>query len=237
MLNENGADSPVGVSKSNISSKMKELASWTTCTEEGPLFKRFCWFVPFETRKAYGLENLTATSKIWDYNLTPKRKEIVTEGSSLTPALAGNAAVSKPSPVLITKFTKKLSQEERQKQLQQQIVSEGSEAKPKGSQSALSPSQNQPVRKRVPILFSSPRGQPLAVPKIDLTEGALCNKSEINSESTSAALSVSKLVSPKVPKVLKKKRVPTTNSTIKVKVPVKKSPVVGNSVECIELSD
>ncbi|XP_047003340.1 chromatin assembly factor 1 subunit A-like [Schistocerca americana] len=148
------------ISKNSTSKKIRELASWTTCTDEGPLFGRNCWYVPPETRAAHGLPDLMAGNKQWEYNLKPRRREPV----EVSPVTSPVAVVAEPKVSMsITKFTKKLSREECQKQLKQDEQPQP-EARPSfGIKTFLiKPSESQPVqKKRVPILVSAARGQKL----------------------------------------------------------------------------
>lgn len=56
----------------SIRYKIKELAAWKVCPEEGPMHKKMCWYVPVETRKRYDLGDLRFPNA-WQYTLTPRR--------------------------------------------------------------------------------------------------------------------------------------------------------------------
>lgn len=56
----------------SIRGKIKELAQYKLCPEEGPMHKKMCWYVPIETRERYGLDNLKLPNS-WQYTLTPRR--------------------------------------------------------------------------------------------------------------------------------------------------------------------
>ncbi|KAK7865929.1 hypothetical protein R5R35_005003 [Gryllus longicercus] len=103
------------VSKVKISEKIKEIASWIACPDEGPFLNRMCWYVTSEIRAAYGLEDLVIPNKVWNYINVPKRE---LELSNTIPSPVVSEANFKPKSLpLITKFTRKLSPEERQRQL------------------------------------------------------------------------------------------------------------------------
>lgn len=52
----------------SITAKIKELGSYQTCPEEGPMFKKMCWYVPIDTRKRYDLNDLTIPNT-WSYTI------------------------------------------------------------------------------------------------------------------------------------------------------------------------
>lgn len=55
----------------SIRNKIKELAVWKSCPEEGIMHKKMCWYVPIETRKRYGVDS--TFPNVWNYTLVPKR--------------------------------------------------------------------------------------------------------------------------------------------------------------------
>lgn len=61
------------ISKAGIKVKIQELAEWKQCTDEGPMFKKYCWYVPPDKLADYELSNLDVLNS-WSYTLTPKRK-------------------------------------------------------------------------------------------------------------------------------------------------------------------
>lgn len=65
----------------SIRKKIKELGVYGICPEEGPMQNKMCWYVPIETRKQYGLGDLTMPNS-WEYILTPPRAVIDTGNSS-----------------------------------------------------------------------------------------------------------------------------------------------------------
>lgn len=69
---KNNTSSTRDFSIKSIRDKIRELASYTKCPEEGLMFKKTCWYVPIETRKRYDLGDLTFPN-IWQYTLTPPR--------------------------------------------------------------------------------------------------------------------------------------------------------------------
>lgn len=68
-------------SSASIKAKIKDLAIWQACPEEGRMFKKMCWYVPIETRKRYGLNDLTFPNT-WSYTLPPRRPVELTENES-----------------------------------------------------------------------------------------------------------------------------------------------------------
>lgn len=68
-------------SGANIKAKMKELAIWGPCPEEGPMYKKMCWYVPIDTRKRYNLNDLSFPST-WSYTIPLPRPEPTAASSS-----------------------------------------------------------------------------------------------------------------------------------------------------------
>ncbi|XP_066994100.2 chromatin assembly factor 1 subunit A-B [Anabrus simplex] len=119
---KNGANVPAndtGISKKSIANKIKELSSWIPCPEEGVMQGRSCWYVPAEIRASFGLEDFKLPNKSWSYCLVPKRE--LDFSNPVTPPAPTCEVIEKPTKVLplITKFTKKMTSEELQKQLLQ----------------------------------------------------------------------------------------------------------------------
>ncbi|XP_063230591.1 chromatin assembly factor 1 subunit A-like [Bacillus rossius redtenbacheri] len=108
------------LSKKSILNKIKEIATWQQCPEEGTMHGQMCWYVSSETRSALGLSDLKVLN-MWEYNL--KRRRLADNGEKVnSPVSCAGAADSSHrscpnSGQLITKFTKVLSEKERQKQL------------------------------------------------------------------------------------------------------------------------
>ncbi|KAK3918427.1 Chromatin assembly factor 1 subunit A-A [Frankliniella fusca] len=107
-------------SRISISNKIKELAIWGPCPEEGPMHNRQCWYVAEEIRTKYGVDDIKIPNTSWHYTLKPK---IFNHSQSPN---AGSPVVG-DSRALITKFTKVMTPEEKQRQWEQmKITSTGS---------------------------------------------------------------------------------------------------------------
>ena len=104
------------VSKVSLSKKIREIAKWTACTEEGPMFQKTCWYVNEEVRKKYLGDEDCGLPNRWNYILTPKKKFEVPVDASEKPEKDEKEKEKKSVP-LITQFTKKITQEEMKKQL------------------------------------------------------------------------------------------------------------------------
>ncbi|KAE8743243.1 hypothetical protein FOCC_FOCC011178 [Frankliniella occidentalis] len=176
-------------SRISISNKIKELAAWGPCPDEGPLHNRLCWYVAEETRAKYGVSDIKLPNTLWHYTLKPK-----VFNHSQSP-IASSSAVA-DSRALITKFTKVMTPEEKQRQWKlmentgnstpssskltsskgstgkitafTQQTKTPSSADPKqcmpvvsqpGNASVTPSSSQPPAKKRVPLLVSVPRGQ------------------------------------------------------------------------------
>ncbi|KAF4528071.1 hypothetical protein B566_EDAN014604 [Ephemera danica] len=131
------------ISNANACRKIKELATWRTCPDEGPLLGKLCWYVPLEVRQAHGLTDLPLPNE-WKYTLTLKKK-VKKEEPKEEPEIIAKPVTPKttPSGSLITKFTKKLSEEERQKQIKRKsitpLITNPPKVKPKHPFSPFSP--------------------------------------------------------------------------------------------------
>lgn len=103
------------LSKASVSQKIKELANWMACPEEGPMHLKSCWYVSKDVQKQYlPDENLTLPNR-WTYILTPNRKTDTQDIIDKTEK--EEKEKEKRHAPLITQFTKKITQEEMKKQL------------------------------------------------------------------------------------------------------------------------
>lgn len=100
-------------SRISISNKIKEIATWGACPEEGPLHNRMCWYVPEETRVKYGLVDMKLPNNQWHYTLKPK---VFNHSNSPVANGGAGSASGAESRALITKFTKVMTPEEKQRQ-------------------------------------------------------------------------------------------------------------------------
>ncbi|XP_015117350.1 chromatin assembly factor 1 subunit A [Diachasma alloeum] len=108
--------------KVSVSRKIKDLSKRIPCPEEGPMHLKACWYVTEETRRRYSLEDLRLPNQ-WTYSLTPKRKTlteapVLSEKNEKDVKEKPKDSEQKKTAPLITMFTKKITQEEMQKQLQ-----------------------------------------------------------------------------------------------------------------------
>ncbi|XP_037040689.1 chromatin assembly factor 1 subunit A [Bradysia coprophila] len=155
-------------SLTSIRLKIKELAEWKPCPEEGPMMNKLCWYVASEQRKHYNLEDLSVIND-WTYTLTPKSKtksesKKAKENEKVKPPPdapdepPSSAKTPKSKLGNIEKFTKVLSDDDKKKNFS--IVQEDvPSAKPK-TDAEPSP---KPAKKRVKLLMSVPRGQEIPV--------------------------------------------------------------------------
>lgn len=97
--------------KVSVVHKINEIADWLACPEEGPLHLRSCWYVKEEVRKKYNCLEITLPNR-WEYALRPNRKSDVADIEK-----PDKPEKEKKRIPLITQFTKKITQEEMQKQL------------------------------------------------------------------------------------------------------------------------
>ncbi|KAJ9594736.1 hypothetical protein L9F63_013946 [Diploptera punctata] len=162
------SSSPGVIVKRSVSNKIKELATWVACPEEGPMLGRLCWYVPHETREAYGFTDLSSSNSTWVYTIKPKRRESNIQSTTCSPAPSGESTPKQ----LITKFTKPMTDEERKKQLIGNEVKSGNNSShsQKITKKLVFNSVHKAnhnlnnsgeKRKKVSILLSGPRGQEL----------------------------------------------------------------------------
>ncbi|XP_069695824.1 chromatin assembly factor 1 subunit A-like [Periplaneta americana] len=216
--------SPGDIFKKSVSNKIKELATWIACPEEGPMSGRMCWYVLQETRIAHGLGDIVLPNTLWTYTFKPKRRK--SDFQTPSPSSAVNSE-SNPKQ-LITKFTKIMSEGERKKQFitsaspgeVAEKSSDGSSQNTDKTQRKLvfpqsnktsTTSSTSELRKKVPILLSGPRGQEL--PK---------TKNLLNKFIKKPSVSVSIEDNASVPNTLK-------NEVVEISPPPE--------VECVVLSD
>jgi chromatin assembly factor 1 subunit A len=55
-----------------VQAKIKQLATWQQCPEEGGMLNKLCWYVSPETREKYNLQELSLPNK-WEYILNPNQ--------------------------------------------------------------------------------------------------------------------------------------------------------------------
>lgn len=158
-------------SLASIRMKMKELAEWKPCPDDGPLMNKNCWYVSMEQRKHYNMEDLPIENN-WSYILTPKSKpkteskKAKESDKGKSPPEAGDEVPSTaktPKSKLgnIEKFTKVLSDDDKKKNFSFPIQEPAETASPIPKPNA-EPSPK-PTKKRVKLLMSVPRGQEIPV--------------------------------------------------------------------------
>ncbi|XP_053693319.1 chromatin assembly factor 1 subunit A [Sabethes cyaneus] len=129
----------------SIRTKMVEISSWRPCPDEGPMQNKMCWYVHKDVLKKYQLTDITVPTD-WNFILkpiakskkdkkerketdevkggekeekTPPKKESSEEKEKkerLHPTPTSSAAKPKTPAASITKFTKKLSDDDKRKQ-------------------------------------------------------------------------------------------------------------------------
>ncbi|KAJ6635300.1 Chromatin assembly factor 1 subunit A [Pseudolycoriella hygida] len=158
-------------SLASIRQKIKELAEWKPCPEEGALLNKYCWYVSVEQRERNNMLSLPMKND-WSYILTPKTKlkndtkktkENDKSKKQSEPNDEPPASTKKPESKLgnIAKFTKVLSEDDKKKNFSIPIQESGEIASPK-SKSDIEPSPK-PAKKRVNLLMSVPRDQEIPV--------------------------------------------------------------------------
>lgn len=156
-------------SNAGLCSRIRELASYQSCPDEGELLGKNCWYVSQEIRQQYGLAELS-TPNTWTYSLDNlKARQAEAQKSQkkvkqvVTPA---TAAVDEPKPTKskfnISNFTKLLSDEDKQKQFKKAETPTPTKLPPaKPTPVSTTTNTAAVVKKRVSLLMSVPRGQPI----------------------------------------------------------------------------
>ncbi|XP_044727563.1 chromatin assembly factor 1 subunit A isoform X2 [Chrysoperla carnea] len=79
------------ISRKSFDVKLKEIAEYKACPDEGPMLNKQCWYVNQEFREKYN-KDITLPN-YWKYFLTPKRQSIVaTNGGD------GNTSIAETQP-------------------------------------------------------------------------------------------------------------------------------------------
>ncbi|XP_014612214.1 PREDICTED: chromatin assembly factor 1 subunit A-A [Polistes canadensis] len=117
--NKNAASKDNQISKVSLVKKIGEIGKWMSCPDEGQMHLKACWYVSEDLRKKFlGQDEELILPNRWKYNLTPKRKsEINSDGNDKTEKSEKDTDKDKKKVPLITQFTKKITQEEMQRQL------------------------------------------------------------------------------------------------------------------------
>ncbi|XP_076646585.1 uncharacterized protein LOC143355559 isoform X2 [Halictus rubicundus] len=100
------------ISKVSLMNKIREIAKWMACPEEGPMHLKPCWYVSEDVRKQHLEEDVQLPNQ-WSYNLASTRKRDLPEVEEKE----DEKDKEKKNVPLITQFTKKITQEEMKKQL------------------------------------------------------------------------------------------------------------------------
>ncbi len=159
-------------SLTSIRMKIKELAEWKQCPDEGPMMNKNCWYVSNEQRKHYNMEDLSVINE-WNYTLTPKtktkpesKKMKETDKGKSPPDANDDVPASSKTPKSklgnIAKFTKILSDDEKKKNFSIPVHDPSLETLSSKPKPDAEPSPK-PVKKRVNLLMSVPRGQEIPV--------------------------------------------------------------------------
>ncbi|KAL7297334.1 hypothetical protein TKK_0009727 [Trichogramma kaykai] len=171
------------IPKARLHAKISEIATWGNCQEAGPLKDKLCWFVSEEIRNKYFPEEKLSLPNRWQYLLTPKKKNLdleEVENNEDKEKEKENESEKKREPekkgiCLITKFTKTMTTEEKQKELTEKPVTSELLIKKPGATATPSIKPGATKAPKRATLISVPLGRPLPpkVPKISSSnEGA-----------------------------------------------------------------
>lgn len=153
-------------SNSAISCRIGELALYKPCPDEGELMGKLCWYVSPECRQQYGLSELS-TPNTWSYilvDLKARKAEAKTDKKvkpDVAPTLPTDEPKQNKPKFIISNFTKVLSDEEKQKQFKKAETPTPTKIQPAQTISVSATKAGQVVKKRVNLLMSVPRGQPI----------------------------------------------------------------------------
>lgn len=134
-----------------IGSKIQKIAEYKRCEEEGPMKGKHAYFVHDHVLKQYGMENISLPNT-WQYHAVEKKKEKAPkQESNVEEKSETHLTLQQPGAGPLTKFAVKLTDEERQNSMVvPTVVTKASPA---------------PQKKRVQLLMSVPRGEPISESK------------------------------------------------------------------------
>lgn len=124
------------MSTASLIVRIREIAKYMLCPDEGPMYQKACWYVSEDIRKKHLEEDLELPNR-WSYTTPVKSRRSRSEAKKEE----HEKDKEKSNVPLITQFTKKITQEEMKKQL-----------------SPVSASQSNRVKKRA-TLISVARGE------------------------------------------------------------------------------
>jgi len=103
------------LSKVSVLSKINEIADRIACPEEGPMHLKSCWYVSENIRKQYLPDVELSLPNRWKYILMPSRKSDTQNViADKTEKEERDKEKEKKHVSLITQFTKKITQKEKQ---------------------------------------------------------------------------------------------------------------------------
>lgn len=139
-----------------INLKIKEIANWMKCPEEGPMFNKHCWYVAPEQLIANDVKDLKLPNT-WKYILPPTRIELSQTAQSqntVTPitATAVAAQLTSQQPSIMQNI-------ETNPSLIRKPNESNNDIKQKPSVTTTNGNSDTKIKKRVPLLMSVPCGQ------------------------------------------------------------------------------
>lgn len=173
---------PSNLSGISISKKIKELATYGACSEEG-FGKTYCWYVSAEKRKQYGVTDVSMPNT-WKYLLKKPKKSVGESGTkdneaAAAPDTALSMVVDQSADELATstkplktkavptngvssiaKFTTVLTADEKRRQFE--IPTAPDMAAKKSDANGTATNGDQKPKKRVNLLMSGPRGEEIS---------------------------------------------------------------------------
>lgn len=132
----------------SVEEKVQEIADYKNCPEEGPMFNKKCWYVKAEVIQEYFGEDKLSMPNEWVYTIEKEVKE------------------KKPRMSLAAENGKK---DEQPDKIPVETRPEATELKPKTAEKPKTPPKQavtpKPVKKRVQLLMSVPRGEEISQTK------------------------------------------------------------------------
>lgn len=168
-------------SQKNVDEKMLESADYKSCPDEGPLFGKKCWYVKPDVMQEFFGEDKLKLPNEWKYILEKETKEKKAKQPALK-TVEGEKKEELSLPMFneVAKVIPSVFK-----------ASSKPEALPTNASPTVKPSPAAPtggVKKRVQLLMSVPRGQPISESKKNSLISQFINKGQRSTDKTKTAL-------------------------------------------------
>ncbi|XP_076296625.1 uncharacterized protein LOC143216925 [Lasioglossum baleicum] len=139
------------ITKGSLMMKIREIAKYMVCPDEGPMHQKACWYVSEDIRKQHLEEDLELPNQ-WSYTVA-----VTSRRSRSEPKKEEHEKDKEKSNVpLITQFTKRITQEEMKKQLSPASASQSNPAKKRATLISIARGEQFPKTANISPLKRSP---------------------------------------------------------------------------------